>query len=62
MEAERMVSVRPKRNILSEALSYVGQAWPYILGDGEESSSCIWSEGGEDAKLPPELVVLPVIC
>lgn len=41
IEAERMVSVRPKRNILSEALSYVGQAWPYILGDGEESSSSI---------------------
>lgn len=36
-EAERMVSVRPRRNILSDALSYVAQAWPYILGQGGES-------------------------
>ena len=36
-EVERMVSVRPRRNILSDALSYVAQAWPYILEDGEES-------------------------
>ncbi|KAI1232109.1 hypothetical protein IHE44_0007165, partial [Lamprotornis superbus] len=35
-EAERMVSVRPRRNILSDALSYVAQAWPYILGQGGE--------------------------
>lgn len=38
-EAERMVSVRPRRNILSDALSYVAQAWPYILRQGGESHS-----------------------
>lgn len=32
-----MVSVRPRRNILSDALSYVAQTWPYILEDREES-------------------------
>lgn len=31
------MSVRPRRNIRSDALSYVAQAWPYILDDGEES-------------------------
>jgi len=36
-EVERMVSVRPRRNILSDALSYVAQVWPYILENGEES-------------------------
>lgn len=36
-EVERMVSVRPRRNILSDALSYVAQARPYILGHGGES-------------------------
>lgn len=34
---ERMVSVRPRRNILSDALSYVAQEWPYILAQGGES-------------------------
>lgn len=31
------MSVRPRRNILSDALSYVAQEWPYILEGGEKS-------------------------
>lgn len=35
-EVERMVSVRPRRNMRSDALSYVAQARPYILGQRGE--------------------------
>ncbi|KAF2976062.1 hypothetical protein EK904_005011 [Melospiza melodia maxima] len=38
-EAERMVSVRPRRNMRSDALSYVAQARPYILGQRGERHS-----------------------